>query len=145
MIVIPFFLEGHRKTTFAAGFWVLCALVICTPPRLIQLVLGCGGIMKSYPDSQQSSIYKPWGRQGTLGNNADVLLRKGSMAPWTSSEIVLNSKQKRSDHLCNWTVETVQHTAFHLYPLFTLWAEIWVHDKQMFYCSLSMLVRLLLK
>lgn len=94
MIVIPFFLECHRKTTFAAGFWVLCALVICTPSRLIQLVLGCGGIMKCYPDSQQSSVYKPWGRQGTLCNNTDVLLGKDPMAPWRGSKMALNLKPK---------------------------------------------------
>lgn len=95
----PFFLRGPQKQTFAAGFWVLCARVICTPPRLLQLVLGCGGITKSYPDSQQSSVYKPLGRQGTPGNNADVLLRRGSVASWTSSEIALNVKPKSSDHL----------------------------------------------
>lgn len=46
MIVIPFFLEGHRKTTFAAGFWVLWHWWYALPQGWYNLSLDVGELWK---------------------------------------------------------------------------------------------------
>lgn len=135
MIVIPFFLECHGKTTFAADFWVLCALVICTPSRLIQLVLGCGGIMKCYPNSQQSSVYKPWGRQGTLCNNTDVLLGKDSMAPGRSSKEEFPELETKKFCPVKWMA--AQHLIFILYSPAYLKSYCTQHQTQKYFILVS--------
>lgn len=100
MIVIPFFLEGHRKTTFAAGFWVLCALVICTPPRLIQLVLGCGELWK-VTQTVGSHLYTSLEEDRRLRITMQMCSSKGfnGTVDVLRDCSELKTKKKSSDHL----------------------------------------------
>lgn len=141
MIVILFSLECHRKTTFAAGFWVLCALVICTPPRLIQLVLGCGELWKVTPTVSShlyTSLEEDRGRCVTIQTSSSARIqwhRGGVQRPlWTRNKKI---KVKKKLWPVKWAVETVHQTAFHLHPFICLLSRsLTAHDfkrRGMFY------------